>query len=62
MSKVTISIDIEFKGDGQEREGLCVNLTLHQDNPSDDQIAQAIYDEVTQHLYENPRDADEVKP
>jgi hypothetical protein len=50
MSKVTLLISIDFTGPGQERESLCVNLTPHQDNPSDEHIADMIREEVLEHL------------
>jgi hypothetical protein len=62
MSKVSLNVEIHFKKDGQEREPLYLNLTLNKESPSDDHIAQAVYDEVTQHLFENPWEAEEPQP
>lgn len=61
MSKVNLNVEIHFKKDGEERESLYLNLTLNKDHPSDDYIAQAIYDEVTDHLYQNPWEPEELK-
>ncbi|KTB90226.1 hypothetical protein AO073_27150 [Pseudomonas syringae ICMP 11293] len=55
MSKVTLLINIEFTSPGQEREQLCVNLTPHQDNPSDEHVADMIREEVLEHLMGCPR-------
>lgn len=62
MSKVRLIVDIDVIGEGRERESLHLEMTLNKDNPSDDHIAQAIYDEVTQHLYESPWEAEEPQP
>lgn len=62
MSKVSLSVEIHFKKEGQEREPLYLNLALNKENPSDDHIAQAIYDEVTDHLHQSPWEAEEPQP
>jgi hypothetical protein len=62
MSRVSMNVEIHFKKGGQEREPLYLNLTLNQDNPSDDHIAQSIYDEVTDHLHQNAWEPEEPKP
>lgn len=49
MSKVSLNVAPHFKKDGQERKPLYLDLTLNKDSPSDAHLAQANYDQVTQH-------------
>jgi hypothetical protein len=60
MSKLTMLINIDFQGIGHERESVCVNLTLHNETPSDEEIADFVRDEVLNHLQEFP--AEVVNP
>lgn len=54
MSKLTIDISIEFRGEGHEREGLCVNITPNNKTLSNEEIADIVREEVFWHLEKYP--------
>lgn len=60
MSKVRIEMQIEFSGEGQEREPLFLDMTLNRENPSDAYICDEIANAVIEHIEASPRY--EVKP
>lgn len=55
MSKVRIEIQIEFSGEGQEREPMFLDMTLNREDPSDAYISDAIANAVIEHIESNPR-------
>lgn len=50
MSTLTMIIEINFYQDGKYREPLYLNIEMHKDNPSDDEIAEMVRDEIACHL------------
>jgi hypothetical protein len=50
MSKLKMTISIEFYQDGKDREPMYLNLDVHADNPTDENIADIIRDEIIEHL------------
>jgi len=57
--QLTLLIEVSFEGKGHERESLCVDVTLSDTNPSDEDIASAVYEEVLEHLQKHPRQVPE---
>ncbi len=53
--QLTLLVEVDFEGAGHERPSLCVNMTLSDTNPSDEDIASAVYEEVLEHLQKHPR-------
>lgn len=58
--QLTLLVEVNFEGAGHEREPMGLNLTLSDTNPSDEDIASAIYDEVLEHLQKHPRQVPET--
>jgi len=57
--QLTLLVEVHFQGEGHEREPMGLNLTLSDTNPSDEDIAGAVYDEVLEHLQKHPRQVPE---
>lgn len=55
MSKISMDISVWFCGEGQERAPLQVSLTLNAEDPTDEEIAEAVREEVAEHLAANPK-------
>ena len=53
--QLMLVIEVGFEGAGNERPSLCVDVTLSDTNPSDEDIASAVYEEVLEHLQKHPR-------
>lgn len=53
--QLRLLVEVDFEGAGHERPSLCVDMTLSDASPSDEDIASAVYEEVLDHLKRHPR-------
>lgn len=55
MSKLRMIIQIDFIGGMKDREPLCVEIEMDKKNPSDEEIADLLRNEVIEHFERNEK-------
>jgi len=50
MSILKMTIAIDFYQDGKDRESMYLNIEMRKDNPTDNDIADLVRDELIEHL------------